>query len=188
MPRPPPYPTVPQTSLTGLSWRIPSAGTIRLERGTPQLLRRVDTEWRGVPHAADDESMHWEFHVLGQGVPERFVVVDDGERIVAAWLDHTDLVCGDAYRLDFIKVRPDVARRGVGRATLALIGKRARECGASRIVFQPLTASYAFYVAPKIGATPCPDWKGPESLPNLQIGPKALTQLERFLDELQLHE
>jgi len=181
MPRPHDYPTVPETRLTQVRWRIEGQGTFRVARGTPQLLRQVDAEWLGLKHADDDWSESWLFHELGQECPERFVVLDEGDRTVAAWLDHDRLVSGNAYRLDRFKIRPDMQRRGLGRFVFGLIGLRAQELRAERVVFQPMAKSEAFY-REKIGATDCSDWKGGERLPNLQANAEALKKLEGILD------
>lgn len=126
----------------------------------------------------EDESAHWEFVLLGQRRPERFVVVDEGETVIAIWLDHDALVSGDAYRLDFFKVRPDLQRHGLGGYLLGLVGIRARELQARRLVFQPASqGSERFFRHPKIGAVSAEDWRGRESLPNLQLLEEKLTLL-----------
>lgn len=186
MKRPTKYPTVPDTPLTRVRWRIDGLGTFRLEKGTSQLLREVDAQWTGLPRQDDDPSADWLFHDLGQWPErvERFVVVDDDLRLMAAWLDHKrpiDLINGSAYRLDYFKVRPDVQGRGLGQFVFGLIGLRAMELGASRIVFQPLPKSEAFYRA-KIGATECADWNGGAALNNFQVDAEALKRLEGILD------
>lgn len=188
MPRPPKYPIVPETQLTQMRWRIEGLGTFRLERGTPLLLKQVDAEWLGLKHEDDDLSEEWRFYELGEKRQERFVVMEEDGRPRAAWLDHDRLVCGDGYRLDFFKVRPDLHGRGLGRFVFGLIGLRARERGARRIVFQPLPKSEAFYRSEKIGATTCTDWKGSEGLPNLQVDAAALNKLEGVLDEYRIKE
>lgn len=181
MPRPPKYPTVPESQLTQACWYIKGMGTFQVARGTPQLLRRVDAEWLGLEHEEDDLSESWLFHELGQEREERFVVLREHDMPVAAWLDHDRLVSGNAYRLDYFKVRPDMHGKGLGRFVFGLIGLRARERRAERIVFQPLRKSEAFY-REKIGATPCVDWKGGEPLPNFQVDADALKKLEETLD------
>lgn len=185
MKRPTKYPTVPDTPLTRVRWRIDGLGTFRLEKGTSQLLREVDAQWLGLS-PEDDLSANWKFHELGQRTErvERFVVLDEDQRLMAAWLDHKrpiDLINGSAYRLDYFKVRPDVQRQGLGQFVFGLIGLRAMELGASRIVFQPLPKSEAFYRV-KIGATECADWNGGAALNNFQVDAEALKRLEGILD------
>ncbi len=187
MPRPPKYPTVPQTPLTQERWRIAEQEIYRVERGTPQLLREVDTAWLGLNHADDEFSALREFHLLGgkEHRAERFVVMDGNDRPVAAWLDHDRLVSKDAYRLDFLKVRPDMQGRGLGKFVFGLVWLRARELNAERIVLQPVPRAESFF-RDKIGAIECSDWKGGEGLPNLQVGAKALKDLEGILDEYRI--
>ena len=187
--RPPPYPTVPATALETQSWHIDERGTFQVVRGTPQILRQVDSEWLGLKNDDSDESTHWNFHTLGQGCPERFVVQDHDERNVAIWLDHSCLVSRDAYRLDFFKIRPDSQRRGLGQFVFGLIGLRAKEIGASRIVFQSLKNPQALsFYKNKLGATDCADWRGREGLPNLQINQDVLTSLREQLDGYRLKQ
>ncbi|HLL00871.1 MAG TPA: GNAT family N-acetyltransferase [Myxococcaceae bacterium] len=164
-----------------MRWRIEGRGDFRVERGTPQLLRQVDAEWLGLKHDDDDPSVSWAFHELGRKRNERFVVLDEDGRTVAAWLDHDQLVNVNAYRLDFFKVRPDMQGRGLGLFVFGLIWRRAQERGAERIVFQAVPRSEKFYRA-KVGATECTDWKGHGALPNLQVEAEALRKLEGILD------
>jgi GNAT superfamily N-acetyltransferase len=176
------YARVPETQLTTLQWHIPDMGTLRVVPGHSHALMQVDQEFLD-SEPPDDDSAFWKFHELGlkREREERFVVMEDDRGAIAAWLDHHQLVNGDAYRLDFFKVRPHLQRKGLGRFVLGLIGMRAMEKKAERIVFQPLPRSRDFYL--KVGATTATDWRGGDgSLPNFQIGAGAIQELKGVAD------
>lgn len=154
---------------------------MRLCRGTPQFLKRVDAEWLQLRHDDDDTTVAWKFYDFGSAVTERFVLAAVDESPLAAWLDQNGaLICKDAYRLDFFKVRPDRVGAGVGLLALGLVAERALELSAHRAVFQaPRKNERCFRV--RAGATDCPDWKGNETLPNLELNLRALERLREHL-------
>lgn len=162
---PPRFPTVPDTALEIRRWDLPNFGLIRVSRGSPQDLKSLDAEWLALPPPKNDPTADWRFHPLGEGRKERFCVRNASDEFIGIWLDHNELVCGDAYRVDFLKRRPGCG--GLGRFLVGLMALRAGELGAKRLVFQPVpTAEKLFRTW---GALDCPDWKGRESLPNLQL-------------------
>ncbi|HEX8705142.1 MAG TPA: hypothetical protein VF815_40295, partial [Myxococcaceae bacterium] len=85
-----------------------------MEPGLSHFLLQVDQEWLGLDPPEDDSGF-WKFHELGlkREREERFVVMEEDRGPMAAWLDHNQLVNGDAYRLDFFKVRPHMQRMGL---------------------------------------------------------------------------
>ena len=185
--RPQPFAIVPDSGLTQLRWKTGDGLILRVERGVPQLLKQLDQEWLGLA-PEQDPVPEWRFYEFAREPhrKERYVVVDSSGRCMAVWLDHDRSVCGDAYRLDYFKVRPDAFRHGVGVLALGMIAERALEFGAARVVFQPIASSEAFYRGPRVGAEQCPDWKGGHSLPNLQLSPSSIIRLTENLRAFQV--
>lgn len=164
----------PDRALEGRRWRW-RGQLLSVQRAGRGHLESLDREWDLFPAPIDDESAHWRFARIGTTRPERFVVRDQAGHYLGGWLDHSRLISvptaagallPDAYRLDFLRVRPDIRGLGLGVQILGLIAMRASERGAHRLVLQSLDQARGFFE--NRGAKPS-RWRGAQALANLEF-------------------
>lgn len=78
-----------------------------------------------------------------------FCVTDTSDMPLALWCTRAPAVLklpgGDAYRLDFIEVKPEFRGAEMGAFTLGLVATRALECSASRLVLGSLPQARKLY-------------------------------------------
>lgn len=188
------YPPVPAWEPSQTPWRVQSR-TVKFQRGTQELLRRLDILWPNYAEHEDDPlAATWTgWEAEGRKRRERYVAIElPSGAPIGIWLDSRRplrLEHGEAYRVDFLMVRPDLRGAGVGRALARAVLERARSLGAERIVFHATPGSRSFWVD-RLGAVPCNDWWGsgplrqfPTELPRLEL---AIASLES--EQLRLRD
>ncbi len=164
------YPAVPEWENPPGPWPFETQ-SISVVEGSNRLMMRIDTEWSAYPDD-DPTSAAWHgWHEAGKTRSERFVLVDETNMPLAAWLDRSELLQlaeGLAYRVDFAMVRPDLRRKGLGHLLVEAVKARAKVLGASRVVFTATPTSYFFWRV-RMGAVHCKDWRLKCSDPRLKL-------------------
>lgn len=112
----------------------------------------IDAAW--APHRKTQQSHHhWSWALILKQARDGWKVVV-GPQTVAVFATHAPGLCQlggcQAYRLDYLEVRPDLLATAVGTFAMALVAERALECGAECVVLEAFPQVLGFYE--KLGA------------------------------------
>jgi hypothetical protein len=160
-------------------------GIVRLSEASRGILSAVDRDWPSLRLASDVHD--WRWSQIAADTRERFAIVSSrGPSLL--WCSRSErllaLPGGDAYHLSFIEANP-IFRGGtaLGAFGLALVGSRALECGAHRLVLAAIPPLRSWYEA--AGGTYQPKirgWKVPTELLPFEFSGQRLAEFKEFTD------